>query len=83
MTQFQFDMICTIIDKGAPALANDLITSLSTVIKEANALAEENAALKAEITRRDSNCEEPNVWPEACDGKCSSCDEKACEVTEG
>lgn len=79
MTQFQFDMICSILQSGAPALANELIGALSTVIKEANAVAEENAALKAELERRDANCEEPC----ACDEKCSCCDEKACEAVEG
>lgn len=79
MTQFQFDMICKILESGAPALADELITALSTIVREANSLAKDNAALKAELERRDSDCEEPNV----CDGKCSSCDEKACEVTEG
>lgn len=79
MTQFQFDVICSLIRSGAPALANELIGAFSTVIKEANTLVEENAALKAELERRDANCEEPCT----CDGECSSCDENACEVVEG
>lgn len=81
MTQFQFDMICSIINSGAPALANELIGALSAVIKEANAVAEENVMLKEELERRDANCEDSE--PCTCDEKCSSCDEKACEVVEG
>lgn len=79
MTQFQFDMICTIIQNGAPALAPELIEALSNVIQEANAAAKENAALKEELAHRDACCEEPNH----CDGKCSCREEKDCEVCEG
>lgn len=79
MTQFQFDMICSIINSGAPALANELIGALSNMVSTANQIAEENAKLKAELERRDADCEEPCK----CEGKCSSCDDKACEAVEG
>jgi hypothetical protein len=71
MTQFQFDVICSLIQNGAPALANELIGALSAVIKEANAVVEENAALKAEVKRLSS---EPCDDCKCVDGKC--CEDK-------
>lgn len=56
MTQFEFDMICKIIQNGAPALASDLIGSISNLINDANALLKERDELKAELERRDSEC---------------------------
>lgn len=79
MNQFQFDLICKLIQNGAPALSNELIGALSNIVNEANALREANAALRMELQRRDAECEEPCAG----DGKCSSCEEKACEAVEG
>ena len=39
MTQFQFDMICKIIQNGAPALANELCNSLNDLVVDYNKLA--------------------------------------------
>ncbi len=49
MTQLQFDIICKIIENGAPALANELITVLQGMVQTCNATAEENAQLKVQI----------------------------------
>lgn len=47
MTQFQFDLICKIIESGAPALANELCGSLNDLVIDRNNLAKENEELKA------------------------------------
>lgn len=49
MTQFQFDLICKIIDQGAPVLAGELCGALNTLVLERNALVAENEQLKANI----------------------------------
>jgi hypothetical protein len=49
MTQFQLDMICRIIEVGAPALAAELCSVLDSFVKDRNALAAENKQLKAQI----------------------------------
>jgi hypothetical protein len=59
MTQFQFDLICKLIENGAPALANELITALQEMVKICNATAEENTQLKAQLANLTSK--------EACD----------------
>ena len=69
MTQFEFDVICKVVENGAPALANQLINSLSNVINEYNSAVAENAALKAEVERLRS---------EPCDD-CECPNEKCCE----
>lgn len=38
MTQFQFELICKIIENGAPALAGELCTALDNLVQERNAL---------------------------------------------
>lgn len=49
MTQFQFDMICKIIESGAPALAPELTESLNSLIVDRNGLAKDNVALKTQL----------------------------------
>jgi hypothetical protein len=49
MTQFQFDLICKIIENGAPVLANELVTTLQGMVQTCNTTAEENERLKARI----------------------------------
>jgi cell shape-determining protein MreC len=49
MTQFQFDVLCKVIENGAPALANELCSAVSTLVQSYNKLAEENERLKAEL----------------------------------
>lgn len=39
MTQLQFEMICKIIENGAPAMANELCGSLDALVKDRNNLA--------------------------------------------
>lgn len=48
MTQFQFDLICKIIDAGAPALATELCNSLHALVQDFNAVLAENETLKAQ-----------------------------------
>jgi hypothetical protein len=50
MTQFQFDMICKIIEQGAPALADELCGSLDTLVKAYNNIVVENEQIKAQLT---------------------------------
>lgn len=61
MTQFQFDMICKIIEQGAPALAAELCNALDSFVRDRNALATENEQLKTQIasmTSEDKPAEE-------------------------
>ena len=57
MTQFQFDMICKIIERGAPALADELCGALDSFVRDRNALATENEQLKAQIASMTSEDE--------------------------
>ena len=49
MTQFQFDLICTLIERGAPVLANELCSALDNLVQTCNATIAENEQLKARI----------------------------------
>ena len=49
MTQFQFDLICKILDQGAPVLSGELCGALNTLVLERNALVAENEQLKEQI----------------------------------
>ena len=63
MTQFQFDLICKLIENGAPALANELINALQEMVKICNATAEENTQLKvqlADLTSKEACDEQGN-----------------------
>lgn len=46
MTQFQFDLICKIIQNGAPALAQELCEALSNFVMDNAKLVEEYRILK-------------------------------------
>ena len=46
MTQLQFELICKIVQNGAPALAEELCGSLNDLVVDRNRLAEENERLK-------------------------------------
>lgn len=46
MTQVQYNIICTIISNGAPALAKELIDSITAVLKE-------NSELKAKCSNEE------------------------------
>lgn len=50
MNQTQFDLICKIIQNGAPALAEELCGALANLARDYTALAEENESLKAQLT---------------------------------
>ena len=50
MNQTQFDLICKIIQNGAPVLAEELCGALANLARECTALAEENETLKAQLT---------------------------------
>ena len=49
MTQANYDIICKVIQNGAPALANELIGAISNLINDANALLTERDELKAKV----------------------------------
>ena len=49
MMQFQYDAIVAIIKNGAPALANELISSIDNVIRANAQLAKENKKLNEKI----------------------------------
>ena len=68
MTQFQFDLICKLIENGAPALANELITALQGMVQTCNATAEENVQLKAQIEELTTvcKCSEDGECPSDC-----------------
>ncbi len=57
MTQFQFDIICKIIEQGAPALADELCNALDSFVRDHNALAAENEQLKTQIASMTSDDE--------------------------
>ena len=58
MTQFQFDVICKIIEIGAPALANELCGALDAFVQSYNEIAKENSDLKAQLETLNSLTEE-------------------------
>ena len=49
MTQFQFDVICKLIDAGAPALASELKNAILGLAKSLEAAVAENEQLKAKL----------------------------------
>ena len=49
MTQFQFDMICKIIEIGAPVLANELCGALDNLVVSYNNVIKENVDLTAQL----------------------------------
>ena len=60
MTQFQFDLICKIIETGAPALANELIGAMRGLAEEYTKLAEENEQLKSQATSEETSEDSAN-----------------------
>lgn len=56
MTQFQFDMICKIIESGAPALANELCNSLNDLVVDYNKLNERIQSIQeTDVESKDEN----------------------------
>jgi hypothetical protein len=49
MTQFQFDLICKLIENGAPVLANELCSALNGLVQTCNNTIAENEQLKTQI----------------------------------
>lgn len=49
MTQFQFDVICKLIDNGAPALAPELKNAILGLAQSFEAAVAENEQLKAKL----------------------------------
>ena len=49
MTQFQFEVICKLIDVGAPALAPELKNAILGLAKSLEAAVAENEQLKAKL----------------------------------
>ena len=49
MTQFQFDVICKLIDAGAPALAPELKNAILGLAQSFEAAVVENEQLKAKL----------------------------------
>lgn len=60
MTQLQFDMICKIIQSGAPALANELCGALNDLVVGYNRMAEQLKAAQ-EVIEQYNNATEENV----------------------
>lgn len=58
MTQFQFDLICRIIDGGAPVLANELCGALNGLVRDFNAATAENEQLKTQVAELTKPTEE-------------------------
>jgi hypothetical protein len=50
MTHFQFELICKIIESGAPALANELCGALANLVQSYNTVVVENEQLKTQTT---------------------------------
>ena len=57
MTQFQFDVICKLIENGAPALANELCGALNDLVVDYNRMAEQLKAAQ-EVIEQPINVEE-------------------------
>jgi hypothetical protein len=57
MTQFQFELICKIIENGAPALAQELCSALDSFVQAFNALRAENEELKKQATETPETAE--------------------------
>lgn len=61
MTQFQFDVICKLIDNGAPALAAELKNAILGLAKSLEAAVAENEQLKARLEASTEKQSEPDV----------------------
>lgn len=61
MTQFQFDVICKLIDNGAPALAVELKKALVGLAQSLDEAVTENEQLKAMLKTSTENQSEPDV----------------------
>lgn len=57
MTQFQFDTICNIIRSGAPALANELCSSLNDLVVDRNQLAQQVEDLQLQLAEPEASKE--------------------------
>jgi len=56
MTQFQFDMICKIIQNGAPVLANELCGALNDLVVDYNKLVERIQSIQeTDVESKDEN----------------------------
>lgn len=61
MTQLEFDMICKILQNGAPAVANDLIKAITDVITAANTAITERDELKKQLEKLTSDTAAPEA----------------------
>ena len=61
MTQFQFDVICKLIDNGAPALAIELKKALVGLAQSLEEAVAENEQLKATLKASTENQPEPDT----------------------
>lgn len=61
MTQFQFDVICKLIDAGAPALASELKNAILGLAKAFETAVAENEQLKAKLTETSDDNEVETV----------------------
>ena len=55
MTQQQFEIICKIIENGAPALANELCSALNNLVIDRNNLAKQLEEIKESAERGEEN----------------------------
>ena len=51
MTQFQFDLINALIERGAPAFADELREAIINLIQSRNEVLAENEQLKMQLTQ--------------------------------
>jgi hypothetical protein len=51
MTQFQFDLICKLVEAGAPVLSKELCEAMSGLVQTLNTLVNENEKLKAQLEK--------------------------------
>lgn len=55
MTQQQFEIICKIIENGAPALANELCSALNNLVIDRNNLAKQLEEIQKSAERGEEN----------------------------
>ena len=61
MTQLQFDVICKLIENGAPALANELCGALNDLVVDYNRMAEQLKEAQEVIEQHKETAADENV----------------------
>lgn len=55
MTQFQFDMICKIVQNGAPAVAEELCNALNSLVVDYNKTVEELRSIREAVAEAENS----------------------------